>query len=147
MLFPRLERSSSYVHSVSRQPRSPFVCFLTIKLAFLTAITTARRVSKLAALSYRDPFCILYEDRMILQPSSALATKVISKFHINWEVVVPWFSQSPEHMNQLDLRLLNLVSLMSIYCTYSGFNRYVNPITCSSSLRVLGKRRQHHQGS
>ncbi|XP_013920590.1 PREDICTED: uncharacterized protein LOC106547849 [Thamnophis sirtalis] len=40
--------------------------FLTLKVAFLVAITSARRICELQALSAREDFCVFHQDRVVL---------------------------------------------------------------------------------
>ncbi|XP_013914424.1 PREDICTED: uncharacterized protein LOC106543051, partial [Thamnophis sirtalis] len=49
---------------------------LTIKTAFLVAITSARRVSELAALSVRQDLCVVHPDRVILRLDPSFTPKI-----------------------------------------------------------------------
>lgn len=60
----------------------PFV-LLARKLFFLVAITSTRRVSELAALSCKEPFLILHQERVVMRPRPDSLPKVVSKFHLN----------------------------------------------------------------
>lgn len=56
---------------------------------------------------------------MILRPSPALTPKVVSQFHVNWEAVLPSFTQPPRQAEELDLRPLDMVNLFSTYLNRS----------------------------
>lgn len=63
--------------------------FLSFKIAFLTAITSARRISELAALSIRRDLCIFHSDRVILRLDPTFIPKVNYLFHHAQELVLP----------------------------------------------------------
>ncbi|XP_073434410.1 uncharacterized protein [Dendrobates tinctorius] len=82
---------------------------LSLKIAFLIAITSARRVSDIQALSRRPPFLQVKEDRVILRPDPAYLPKVASSFHRSQEIVLPSFLPKPtnekeEKLHTLDVR-------------------------------------------
>lgn len=62
---------SLVVEALTRAPFEPLaqVSFklLSLKTAFLLAITLARRVGDLQALSIKEPFFLLFEDRVLRQ--------------------------------------------------------------------------------
>lgn len=68
--------------------------FLTLMLAFLLAITTARRVSDLQALSIKEPFLLILEDRVVLRQDPLFLPKVASQFHISQEITLPSFCEN-----------------------------------------------------
>lgn len=55
--------------------------FLSLKMAFLLAFTTARRIGNLQTLTIREPFLLLLEDRVILRQDPLYLPKVTSGFH------------------------------------------------------------------
>ncbi|XP_013929465.1 PREDICTED: uncharacterized protein LOC106555206 [Thamnophis sirtalis] len=71
-----------------------------------SAITSARRVSELAALSIRQDLCIFHPDKVVLRLDLAFVPKVNSVFHRTQELVLPDFCSQPSHR-------LELVSLSS----------------------------------
>lgn len=76
---------------------------------FLVAITTARRVSELEALSIRAPFFQVFPDRLIFKTDPAFLPKVASSFHRGQEIILPTFCSNPvreqEHIfHKLDVR-------------------------------------------
>lgn len=55
---------------------------------FLLAIASARRVSDLGALSCHPHFLVFHPDTAVLRTRSGYLPKVVSKFHLNEEIVV-----------------------------------------------------------
>ncbi|XP_040195283.1 uncharacterized protein LOC120928241 [Rana temporaria] len=72
------------------------VKLLTLKTFFLVAITSARRVSELQALSVREPFLTILEDRVVLKTDPGFLPKVASTFHRSQDSVLPSFCSSPQ---------------------------------------------------
>lgn len=72
---------------------------LSLKAMFLVAITSDRRVSKLAALGFEEPFLTFFPDEVVLRLMLVFVPKVASRFHITQEVTLPMFraenSQEP----------------------------------------------------
>lgn len=64
---------------------------LTIKTAFLIAITSAKRVSEIQALGSKEPFLTFFPDRVTLIPMLGSNPKVTSIFHENQEISLPTF--------------------------------------------------------
>lgn len=86
--------------------RSASLRFLTFKVAFLVAITSARRISELAALSVRQDLCIFHPDRVVLRLNPSFTPKVNSWFQ---ELILPNVYLGPRHAleqrwNTLDVR-------------------------------------------
>lgn len=74
--------------------------FLTLKVTFLLAITSDRRVSELTALSVRKDLCIFYSDRMVIRLDPTFLPKVNSWFHRAQELVLPDFCPNPRHQTE-----------------------------------------------
>ncbi|XP_039182925.1 uncharacterized protein LOC120300682 [Crotalus tigris] len=73
---------------------------LSMKVAFLVAVTSARRISELAALSVREDLSILYPDRIILRLDPSFIPKVNS-FSIDPR---KWFYQTSILIHPMTLR-------------------------------------------
>lgn len=71
---------------------------LSLKMIFLVAVTLARRVSKLGALSTNPNLCIFHSDRVILRSDPAFIPKINSLFHRSQELVLPSFCPNPVHL-------------------------------------------------
>lgn len=79
---------------------NPTLFLPTLKAAFLVAITSASRVSEIAALVAKEPFLTFYKDRIVLIPMLGFTPKVASKFHLRREIVLPSFTASGETTSQ-----------------------------------------------
>lgn len=73
------------------------LCFLTYKVAFLLAITSARHISELATLSIRADLCIFHSDRVVLRLDPTFLPKMNTPYHRSQELVLPNFCPSPTH--------------------------------------------------
>lgn len=60
------------------------------------AITSAWRVSLLAALSCKSPYLVLHKDKAVLRPHPLFLPKVVSAFHLNEDIVLPYVFVSPQ---------------------------------------------------
>ncbi|XP_069798950.1 uncharacterized protein [Dendropsophus ebraccatus] len=65
--------------------------FLSWKVAFLLAITSARRVGEIRAFSITQPYMVIRDDRITLSTDPAFLPKVVSEFHRSQEVILPSF--------------------------------------------------------
>lgn len=54
---------------------------LTLKMVFLLAITTARRVGDLQMLSVKDPYLTILPHRVVFRPDPLYLPKVATRFH------------------------------------------------------------------
>lgn len=88
---------------------------LTRKLIFLVAISSARRVSELAALSCKEPYLIIHKDRVVLRPHPSFLPKVVSDFHLNQDIVLPSFFPDPCSPEERSLHSLDVVRAVKAY--------------------------------
>ncbi|XP_039196365.1 uncharacterized protein LOC120306720 [Crotalus tigris] len=70
---------------------------LSMKVAFLVAVTSARQISELAALSVREDLCIFHADRVTLRLDPSFIPKINFLYHRSQEVVLPNFCANPSH--------------------------------------------------
>lgn len=89
--------------------------FLSFKVSFLVAITSARRISELAALSSRKDLCIFHQDRVVLCLDPAFIPKINSPFHRSQELVLPNFCPSPVHRLERSWHTLDVRWAIKIY--------------------------------
>ncbi|XP_077125588.1 uncharacterized protein LOC143782239 [Ranitomeya variabilis] len=68
---------------------------LTYKVALLVALTSARRVSDIQALSVDPPYLLIFHDRIVLKPDPSYLPKVASTYHRSQEIFLPSFFDSP----------------------------------------------------
>lgn len=88
---------------------------LTLKTAFLIAITSVRRVSELQALSVLDPFVTVHRDKVVLRTHPRFAPKFISKFHVNQSTELPTFFQNPSNLGEKTLHTLDVRRAVMFY--------------------------------
>lgn len=86
-----------------KSPFEPFVecslTYLSVKTAFIIAIMSGWRVSKLHALMAGLPFTIFHKDYVVLWPDPRFFPKIMSEFHINQPIhLLVFFSRA--HVNK-----------------------------------------------
>ncbi|XP_034271909.1 uncharacterized protein LOC117674907 [Pantherophis guttatus] len=89
--------------------------FLSFKVSFLVAITSARRISELAALSSRRDLCVFHQDRVVLRLDPSFIPKINSPFHRSQELVLPNFCPSPQHPLERSWHTLDVRRALKIY--------------------------------
>ncbi|XP_071980822.1 uncharacterized protein [Engystomops pustulosus] len=82
--------------------------FLTQKTAFLIAITSARRLGELQALSICEPYLSVSEDRITLRLDRNFLPKIVSNFHRNQEIILPTFCHHPKNPVEEKWHLLDV---------------------------------------
>ncbi|XP_074840674.1 uncharacterized protein LOC142007924 [Carettochelys insculpta] len=86
------------------------VLFLTYKVVFLVAVTSARRVSELRALTVDPLYTVFHKDKVKLRPHLAFLPKVVSPFHVNQDITLlvfypkPYASPGEQSLHTLDIR-------------------------------------------
>nr|XP_008164931.1 uncharacterized protein LOC101944505 [Chrysemys picta bellii] len=84
--------------------------YLSYKVAFLLAITSARRVSELRALTSEPPYKVFHKDKVQFRPHPGFLPKVVSQFHMNQDIFLPVFYPKPHscdrerRLHSLDVR-------------------------------------------
>ncbi|XP_073413338.1 uncharacterized protein [Dendrobates tinctorius] len=83
--------------------------YLSFKTALLVALTSARRVGDIQALSIDPPFFQVYQDRLLLKPDPSYLPKVSTKYHRAQEILLPTFFEDPstpeeQKFHTLDVR-------------------------------------------
>ncbi|XP_042302565.1 uncharacterized protein LOC121919745 [Sceloporus undulatus] len=89
--------------------------FLTFKTLLLTALTSARRVSEIGALSIRKELCIIRPDSIILRPDPTFIPKVNSVFHTSQDIVLPSFCPRPKEDLEKCWHTLDVRRAIKIY--------------------------------
>ena len=89
--------------------------FLTLKLTFLLAITSARRVGDLLALSMKEPFLRVQPDRITLRADPLYLPKVASLFHRTQDIILPSFCSEPKNEKEKKFHLLDVRRCLLIY--------------------------------
>ncbi|XP_071974716.1 uncharacterized protein [Engystomops pustulosus] len=80
---------------------------LTLKTVFLVAITSARRLGELQAISIQEPYLKILDDRIIITLDSAFLPKVVSNFHRNQEIILPSFCSNPTSSREAEWHTLD----------------------------------------
>ncbi|KAJ1208809.1 hypothetical protein NDU88_004192 [Pleurodeles waltl] len=81
---------------------------LTFKTVFLIAITSARRVSELQALSSKPPYLSVHPDKVVLRTRASFLPKVVTPFRVGQSIILLTFYASPhpsheeERLHRLD---------------------------------------------
>lgn len=114
---------SLVVEALTRAPFEPLaqVSFklLSLKTAFLLAITLARRVGDLQALSIKEPFFLLFEDRVLRQDPLYLP-KVALCVHRSQETVLSSFYVNPQNEKERSFQLLDVRQCLLHYLDSEG---------------------------
>ncbi|XP_073420032.1 uncharacterized protein [Dendrobates tinctorius] len=83
------------LEALTRPPLEPLdsisLKHLSLKTVLLVALTSARRVSDIQALSIEPPFLLTFQDQLILKPDPSYLPKVAGKFHRSQEIHLPSF--------------------------------------------------------
>uniref|UniRef100_A0A803JI75 Tyr recombinase domain-containing protein n=1 Tax=Xenopus tropicalis TaxID=8364 RepID=A0A803JI75_XENTR len=91
------------------------LAWLTWKTVFLLAISSARRVSEISALSHLQPYLVFHEDRAVLRTLPSFVPKVGSSFHINQDITIPSFCSKPSSPKEVALHALDPVRALKFY--------------------------------
>ena len=81
---------------------------LLFKVLFLVAVTSARRVSELAALHVDPPFLKFHPDNITLYPDVSFLPKVSTDFHIQQPIILPTFFPKPSTAVERSLHLMDM---------------------------------------
>ncbi|XP_070583499.1 uncharacterized protein [Erythrolamprus reginae] len=106
---------------------------LSIKTAFLVAITSARRVSELSALSVRPDLCIFYPDRVVLRLDPSFIPKVNTEFHRKQELILPDFCTHGSHPSELRWHKIDVRRAVKIYIRWTETFRKMEKLFISFS--------------
>ncbi|XP_058021205.1 uncharacterized protein LOC131189221 isoform X1 [Ahaetulla prasina] len=121
---PTLHRYPSWdlsrvLNALTKPPFEPLrevgLKFLTYKVVFLVAITSAHRISELAALSSRPDLCVFHTDRVVLRLDPTFVPKINTPFHRAQELVLPNFCPNPSHALERSWHTLDVCRALQIY--------------------------------
>lgn len=114
--------------------------FLSLKVAFLIAITSARRISELAALSVRGDLCTFFEDRVVLRLDPSFIPKVNSWFHRSQEIVLPDFCPNPSHSRERQWHKLDVRRALRLYIKRTSAFRKSEALFVSFRPSTMGQK-------
>ncbi|XP_060546167.1 uncharacterized protein LOC132711373 [Pantherophis guttatus] len=130
--------------ALTRAPFEPLrevgLRFLSYKVAFLLAITSARRVSDLAALSAREDLCIFHPDRVVLRLDPTFLPKINSPYHRALELVLPDFCPHPTHPLERAWHTLDVRRALRIYLRRTSSLRQTEALLVSFQPSSLGRK-------
>ncbi|XP_072001077.1 uncharacterized protein [Engystomops pustulosus] len=103
---------SLVLDALSRPPFEPLkdasIKNLTLKTSLLVAVTSARRLGELQAISIREPYMCILPDRITLTLDPSFVPKVASRFHKNQEIILPSFYGNPSSSKELEWHSLDV---------------------------------------
>lgn len=112
--------------------------FLSYKVTFLLAITSARRVSELAALSTWADLCIFHPDRVVLRLDPTFLPKINIPYHWALELVLPDFYPHPSHPLEWAWHTLDVRRTLRIYLQRTSSLRRSESLLVSFQPSTLG---------
>ncbi|XP_039190732.1 nuclear factor 1 C-type isoform X6 [Crotalus tigris] len=113
---------------------------LSLKVAFLIVITSARRISELAALSVRKDLCTFFKDKVVLRPDPAFMPKVNSIFHRSQELILPDFCPNPKHRLEHRWHKLDVRRALCYYVKCTSSFRKSEALFVSFQPSTMGKK-------
>lgn len=109
--FPRWDLSvvlRGLIKGPFEPPEEASIRLWSLKIVLLVAVTSARRVSELQALSIREPFCYIFPDRVVLKTDPGFLPKVASAFHREQEIILPTFCPNPSSAKERSFHSLDV---------------------------------------
>ncbi|KAG8573401.1 hypothetical protein GDO81_012391 [Engystomops pustulosus] len=105
--------------ALSRPPFEPLdsanIKNLTLKTTLLVAVTTARRLGEIQAISIKEPYMRVLSDRIILTLDPGFIPKVTSRFHRAQEITLPSFCENPSTSREASWHLLDVRRIVLAY--------------------------------
>ncbi|XP_072004446.1 uncharacterized protein [Engystomops pustulosus] len=105
--------------ALSRPPFEPLessnIKNLTLKTTLLIAVTTAKRLGELQAISIREPYMRILPDCIVLTLDPGFVPKVVSDFHRNQEITLPSFYENPSSNDEASWHLLDVRRVVLAY--------------------------------
>lgn len=133
---------SKVLQALMRAPFEPLreasLRLLSCKVAFLVAVTSARRISELAALSVRKDLCVFHSNRVVLRLDPTFLPKVNSLFHRSQELVLPDFCPGPRHALEQSWHMLDVKRALRIYISRTSSFRKTESLFVSFRPSTLG---------
>ncbi|KAG8538012.1 hypothetical protein GDO81_023434 [Engystomops pustulosus] len=79
-----------------------------MKVAFPIAITSDCRIGEIQALSCKEPFLTVLDDRIILKLDPLFLPKVVSEFHKNQDIDLPSFCANSRNSRERECNTLDV---------------------------------------
>ncbi|XP_073414114.1 uncharacterized protein [Dendrobates tinctorius] len=107
------------LETLTKEPYEPLhqlpLKFLTLKTIILVALTSARRIRDLQALSVNPPYTQVFQDRVMVRTDPTYLQKVASDFHRGQEIVLPSFCENPKNLGEEKFHSLDVESSIRIH--------------------------------
>ncbi|XP_061474004.1 store-operated calcium entry regulator STIMATE isoform X1 [Rhineura floridana] len=130
------------LQALQRPPFEPIrtvpLRILSFKVLFLIAITSARRVSELGALSSARHLCVFHKDSVVLKTDPSFRPKVDSVFHCNQDIVLPSFCPNPTHPLEKAWHSLDVRRALKTYLSRTQDIRRTESLFVSFHPRSVG---------
>lgn len=134
--------------ALTRAPFEPLrtvgLQFLSYTVSFLVAITSARWISELAALSTRADLCVFHPNRVVLRLDPTFLPKVNSPFHRSQELILPDFCPYPAHPRERVWHTLDVRRTLRIYIQRTSSIRRSEALFISFQPSTLGLKVSSH---
>ncbi|KAJ7317129.1 hypothetical protein JRQ81_003291 [Phrynocephalus forsythii] len=129
---------------LNRLTRFPFepmgsisVHMLSLKIAFLLAITSAHRSSELTALHVDPPFLQFHPNKITVYPDISFLPKVVSDFHLTQLLVLPTFFPSLFSNLERTLHTLDVRRTLLFYTSRTvAFRKSQRLFVCTSESSI-----------
>ncbi|XP_061488048.1 uncharacterized protein LOC133387397 [Rhineura floridana] len=130
------------LQALQRPPFEPIrtvpLRMLSFKVLFLIAVTSARRVSELGALSSARHLCVFHKDSVVLKTDPSFRPKVDSVFHCNQDIVLPSFCPNPTHPLEKSWHSLDVWRALKTYLSRTQEIRRTESLFVSFHPRFMG---------
>lgn len=113
---------------------------LTLKMAFLIAVTSASRISELTALSVRQDLFIFHPNRVMLHLDPIFVPKINIWFHRAQEVILPGFCPNPRYPHERLWHTLDVRRALRKYIKRTASFRWTKSLFVSFQPRSMGKK-------
>lgn len=122
------------------EPRATCSLFrLSMKVIFLVAITSARRVGELQALVSKPPYTIFFRDKVFFWPHPKFLSKVVSEFHMNQAIyLLTFFSKPHSSKEEEKLHTLDVTRALAFYLEESRTFRSSSELFVTFSFQAKG---------
>lgn len=110
---------STVLNGLTRPPFEPMtevhIKWVRLKTIFLVAITSARRVSELAALSSKPSLCVFHKDKVTLRLDPSFLPKCVSNFHLGQDIFLPTLCPNPSNLEEKRWHTLDVRRALKIF--------------------------------
>lgn len=137
-------RLATVLQALTKPPFEPLkkveLNYLSWKVAFLVAVTSARRVSELGALSTRRELCTFQKEVVVLRTDPSFITKANTAFHLNQPLVLPSFCPRPQHPKEKLWHKLDVRRALRVYLDRTAGFRLSDALFVSHGTQNLGRK-------